>query len=384
MKRRDFLQVIAALPVVCRAGAAPTSGERTLILVYLKGGNDGFNSVVPYRDPRYYTMRPHLAVPRDAVLALSDSHGLNPALEPLMPAWNAGELALVQGIGLPDIHQQHYGDYERLVTGAGAGQYEASGWLTRAFDRNPAIARGNLDAVAFGSLDTREHDGMGPFRGETRRVVQFPDPGEWLRLRRADACSHLATPGTEIFLRRLALSAPDLKTAFPSDPFGQAAQAAAELIAARRAPPVLHLAITGLDADQHHACDTHIGQLDYHPAALGRLAAGLAALRAALIESGRWDDVMIATYDEFGRAPRENTEGGTHHGWANTQFVLGGKVRGGFTGAAPALVHVHQIGGPEAVIDYRELYSTLVEKWFGGSASSVFERRFRPLDLLRA
>ncbi len=387
MKRRHFLQALAALPALAQAGMACATGmpaDRTLILVYLKGGNDGFNTVVPYRNPRYYAMRPHIAVARDAVIQLNDSHGLHPELAALMPAWQAGNLALVQGIGLPDVNTQHYGDYERLVIGAGAGEYDSSGWLTRALDRNPGIAGGDLDAIAFGSLDIREHDGMGPFRGEKRRVVQFPNPEEWLRVRRADTCTHLATPGTESLLGQATIPAVALNTRFPSDPFGQAARAVAELIAARRAPPVLHLALTGVDADQHHCCDTHIAQLDHHPAALRRLAEGIAALRTALIESGRWNDVMIATYDEFGRAPRENDEAGTHHGWANTQFVLGGRVRGGLAGAAPELVHVHQIGGPAPVIDYRELYTTFVESWFGGTSASLFERRFKPLDLLRA
>jgi uncharacterized protein (DUF1501 family) len=148
--------------------------------------------------------------------------------------------------------------------------------------------------------------------------------------------------------------------------------------------PVVHVALNGLDGDKHHSVDTHWKQLDYHGDALARLAAALAALRSAMIELGRWDDTLVATYDEFGRSPVENEDRGTHHGAATTHFVMGGRVKGGLFGEPPALVDVHWIGGPAPVIDTRRLWTTVVERWWETDSAGLFSGRHRPLDLLRA
>lgn len=387
MKRRHFLQFCSALPVLTAlsARAAADPAQRLLILVYLKGGNDGFNAVVPYANPRYYAMRPTIAVPRDRVVKLSASHGLHPSLAALMPLWENRELALLQGIGLPEIHDQHYGDYERLVTGAAAGEYERGGWLTRAIERNKTLQRDALEAIALGEIDIRAGDGMGPFRGDTRAVLNLPNARGWMETHRFAAALPDATTLAKPRLAKLSGIEPlPLRARFADDEFGRSLHAALELAARMPEVPVLHVTLNAHDGDHHHAFDTHWKQLDYNAAALERLGEGLASLAAGLKEIGRWDDTLVVTYDEFGRATKENTEAGTHHGWANTQFVLGGRVKGGWHGQAPELVNVHQIGGPAPVIDYRALYTTIVESWWGGSANGMFNQRFRALDIVRA
>lgn len=355
--------------------------QRRLILIYLMGGNDGFNTVIPYADPAYHSLRPNIAVARDQIIQLSERQGLHPNLAPLLPAWKAGELAWLQGIGLADIHDQHYSDYERLVTGAGKDEYLADGWASRALQAGSA--RRLLDAVALDSLDIREGDAMGPFRGQKLKVVNAPHPSEVLGKRDLQSSVHVITPALQgrPLPRFEALA---LKTAFSDEPFGHALHAAVELAKAQPDLPVIHITLDALDGDRHHCFDTHWKQASYQPGGLSRLAAGLAALRAALVETGLWDSTLVTTYDEFGRSPRENKEQGTEHGWSNTHLVMGGRVKGGLLGRAPKLVDVHWIGGDKPVIDYRQFYTTLIESWWGQSASGMFSERFKPLDLLRA
>ena len=147
---------------------------------------------------------------------------------------------------------------------------------------------------------------------------------------------------------------------------------------------MVHITLNALDGDQHNAFDTHWNQLKYHGLALERLATGIAALREGMIEIGKWNETLVATYDEFGRSPKENAEAGTHHGWASAQFIAGGRVKGGLHGVALPVVDVFSLDGPPPVIDYRQLYTTIIENWWGGSASGVFDRRFKSLDLLKA
>ena len=78
------------------------------------------------------------------------------------------------------------------------------------------------------------------------------------------------------------------------------------------------------------------------------------------------------------------SEQGTHHGWASIQFVAGGRVKGGLYGEAVPVIDVYAIDGPEPIIDYRSLYTTVIENWWGHSADGIFARRFKPLDILKA
>ncbi|MGZ5582210.1 MAG: DUF1501 domain-containing protein [Usitatibacter sp.] len=387
-KRRRLLQALAAAPLAASvpsfAGPEPAE-QRLLVMVFLYGGNDGFNTWVPYSDENYYRFRPTIAVARDSVLKITERHGMHPSLAALMPAWEARDLAIVQGLGYAQVTQQHYRDVEIAFT-ANDGEIAAEGWVSRALARQARGEQAIADAIALGELDIREADPMGPFRGNRIGVVQVHHAQELLASRRIAACAiETNTPGRSRAAKATQPLAPvALKTSFPDDPFGVAMRAAVELAALDPALPVIHVTLNGLDGDKHHSVDCHWDQVKYHGDALKRLAEGLAALRAGLVELGRWDQTLVATYDEFGRSPMENGDRGTHHGLATTHFVLGGRVKGGLVGEAPKVERLHPIGGPAPSIDTRRLWTTVVERWWQGDAAGLFDRRYAPLDLLRA
>ena len=387
MNRRDFLQLAAAVPAIGMpwgGGAfASDAKNKLLVLVYLKGGNDGYNTFVPHTNAKYKHLRPTLALSGDSLIHVTDTHGFHPSLKALMPAWEAKDLALVQGIGQQEITNQHYRDLETQFTGASLDEFYDDGWLTRAMLKNPQSGSG-LDAIAFDDLDIREADPMGPFRGQKLKVVQMQHPSEWLSARRFAGTKHLATKPARALENSFQQNEVGiLKTQFPADPFADALKAAVQLAQAQLAPPVIHVTLNGLDGDQHSGFDTHWDQLKYHGNILSRLASGIAAFRSAMIEIGQWNNTLIATYDEFGRSPKENDKTGTHHGWASSQFIAGGRIKGGLHGEAPPVVDVFALDGPPPVIDYRALHTTMIENWWGGSANGVFSSRFKSLDILK-
>jgi len=384
--RRRMLQALAAAPLALAlpAGATVAAPRRLLVLVFLYGGNDNYNTWVPFTDKRYYAWRPTIAVPRDAVLKVTDRHGFHPSLAPLLPAWEARELAILQGIGYPGATQQHYRDIEIAFT-AEDGSLASEGWASRALARNARPAA-LADAIALDLLDIREGDPMGPFRGDRIGAIQVHHVNELLARQSIAGCAlETNTLGRERAARATRAIAPTvLKTRFPADPLGQAMRATVDLAQADPDLRVIHVTLNGLDGDKHHSVDTHWKQLDYHGDALKRLAEALAALRSAMVELGRWDETLVATYDEFGRAPMENEDRGTHHGHASTHFVLGGRVQGGLLGEAPGLPGVHWIGGAPPVIDTRQLWSTVVSRWWDVPARPVFGRDYPPLALFRS
>jgi uncharacterized protein (DUF1501 family) len=145
MDRRGFLKNLSLVPLAGYAGTlafATVPGARygnLLILIELKGGNDGLNMVVPYGDPTYYQLRPKIAIERGLVLQLSHATGLHPSLSALMPSWEARELAVVQGIGYPQPNLSHFRSIEIWDTASASGQYLREGWLARAFAKVPSV-----------------------------------------------------------------------------------------------------------------------------------------------------------------------------------------------------------------------------------------------------
>src|SRR5690242_18190842 len=144
MDRRNFLKLAGCVPLASMPGIAVATApanasyRNLLVLIELKGGNDGLNTLAPYADAAYYALRPKLAIPRDKVVQLSDRVGLHPALEPLLPLWKGRELAVLQGVGYPEPNLSHFRSIEIWDTASKSDQYLQDGWLTRTFAAAPA------------------------------------------------------------------------------------------------------------------------------------------------------------------------------------------------------------------------------------------------------
>ena len=381
--RRAFLRLAsvapfaAAWPALVRAAAQPAT-QALLVLVELKGGNDGLNTVIPYADPRYAELRPRLAIARDQVLQLDERTGLHPSLASLKEAWDAKELAIVQGVGYPQPNLSHFRSIEIWDTASRSDEYLDSGWVARAFARSPRPATLAADGVVIGNA------GMGPLAGRGMRALALATPEQFLRNARLAREEGEATPNPALAhilkvehdivasARRIVPSR-TFAQPFPAGAFGSATSTAAQLAANPSGVAVVHVSIGSFD--------THANQLQQHANLLRQLADGLAALRGALKEIDRWDSTVIATYSEFGRRPRENLSGGTDHGTASAHFVLGGRVKGGLHGAAPTLDRLDGNGNLPFAVDFRAYYAALLRHCWDVAPRSVFGDDFDPVPL---
>lgn len=387
MDRRAFLQTAAASALTAWLPAtwAAPQYERLLILVELKGGNDGLNTVIPYADAQYAALRPRIAIPRDQVLQLDPQTGLHPSLAPLMPLWQAGSLAVVQGVGYPQANLSHFRSIEIWDTASRSNQFLRDGWLTRTFTGAPAPRNFAADAVVVGSSE------LGPFvsgggGGGTGavRTISLSNTEQFLRQAKLaapagqahnSALSHVLRVEQDILQAAAGLRAGHVfRTEFPATAFGNAVRTAAQVVASPSPVAALKLSLGSFD--------THSGQLGTHARLLKDLADGLIALKSALTELNRWDDTLIATYAEFGRRPRENLSGGTDHGTANAHFVLGGRVKGGLLGARPGLDKLDGNGNLPFDVDFRDIYATVLERWWGVNSQSTLQGKFAPLAFL--
>jgi uncharacterized protein (DUF1501 family) len=194
MNKRDFLKITGAaavtalLPRFALAAGTPDYGN-LLILVELKGGNDGLNTVIPYAAPEYYSLRPRLGIPREQVLQLDAKTGLHPSLQPLMPLWEARELAVVQGLGYPNANLSHFRSIEIWETAANSNEYLNEGWLARAFAAAPTPRSYAADGVVVGGAQ------LGPLAGAATRAIALTNTEQFLRQARLAGAPAQPRPG---------------------------------------------------------------------------------------------------------------------------------------------------------------------------------------------
>lgn len=355
MQRRSFLKGVGALPLIAYmpkwANARSMSGK-TLILVELGGGNDSLNSFVPYANSAYYSAREDLAVDAESILPLTSDLGLNPVMSALLPIWEQGEMALVQGLGYPVPNRSHFRSIEIWQTASDSDEFLYNGWLTELLGQEQE----ELEAIILGGAN-------GPVRGEDD---QFLLGSSRIINRQSEVLVPVGSSdnpavnfiveqrqqynGALASIQAALNEAPNFTTTFPGSSFGQQCQQTAQLLAGGLEPCILHLGLGSFD--------THSNQRNNHDTLLQDLADGLAALRTELTAQGLWSDMVIATYSEFGRRVAENASSGTDHGTAATHLVMGGNVSGGLYGTMPSLTDLDE----EDLIyttDFRSYYRTL-------------------------
>ena len=386
--RRQLLSLsglaLPGLPRLAWAQRAASAADRILVLVELKGGNDGLNTVVPYANPAYAQLRPTLALKPDEVLKLDSALGLHPSLAPLLPMFEKREMAILLGLGYPQPNLSHFRSIEIWDTASRSSEYLDEGWVARAMAAGLRdAARFTTEGVAVGSA------GLGALSGA--RAVSLTNTEAFVNQARLvtpasghgnAALEHVLRVEAGVLQAAEGLRNPGgapFATEFPTHGFGQAVRATCQIVAGQKGRggvPVFHLT--------HGSFDTHRGQLGTHATLLKQLAEGLVALRAGLVEAGAWERSLVVTYSEFGRRARQNQSGGTDHGTAAPHFALGGAVRGGVVGTMPDLERLDATQNVVHTADFRQLYATIAQRWWGLDPEPVVRGSFAPLPFLNA
>ena len=369
MNRRDLINFLAAgiaipLAPISISAASIKSGKR-LILVELSGANDGLNTVIPIKDERYGELRPRIKIDRSKAFNLGNGLVLNSAMRSLDGALQAGDLAIMQGLGYPGQNRSHFKSIALWETGGDGTKSGKNGWLTE--DIEQMTGSDQLDAHGI-SLD----GGMGIFASPSGVWLSMTSLGQFSTLQKKLVIPNQtlsSNPALSFVLDRahaLNSSMQSISSKISrlrnknlninAGDFGKQASMAAYLIDAGISAPVLKLKIGSFD--------THENQTWRHRRLLQDLSKGLSGLRRALIQSGHWDNTLIMTYSEFGRRAKENESGGTDHGTAAPHFLMSGSLEGGLWGIHPDLGNLTD-GDVKFTTDYRVVYDKILSDWFG-------------------
>ena len=385
ISRRKFLQLTGAATVGASAAMLSISdiaqaaiarplplGTPIVVIVTLYGGNDGLNTVVPYTDPLYYSMRPDISYAAEKVLPLADGLGLNPAMGEMKSLWDQKKLAIIRGVGYPYPDHSHFSSMA-IWQSASPVNHISTGWLGRWLDTQSADP---MLAISLGSVPPPL------FAGAKRSGSALPLGG-------------LVVPAGKLGLRCQTLSAPSANDsplmASAATAMGSLFNLSSNVTSVLKSPapvavdlPVINGGNAGGDSNLQQQLDlvaklivagaptrtwsvslggfdTHANEANAQSALLGSVSYSVSRFLSQLRGSGRSSDVTVLIYSEFGRRVKANASQGTDHGTSGPVFVIGDRINGGMYGDQPSLSKL--VDGDLAVTtDFRDIYASVLER----------------------
>lgn len=369
------------------AAATPLpTASRILVTVFLNGGNDHLNTLVPAESGAYHDARGSLAVTVDGSTAVGEGLHLHPNLTRLGARYNAGQVALIRGVGEASDDRSHFTSMATWMTGV-QNLLPPTGWLGRYQD---GAGLGELGAVSVGW-------GGVPLtlRGGFSSAVALPpngslfgsERGEQWRRDGFDVFADLGgtNAGNGVFgpyvanafasaVRTAEAISPAFTDGLPERDLARDLGLAAEVIN-------LNLGTQLLNVNQG-GYDTHDGQRPEHDDLLAELDAGIEAFFSRLHPQFA-ARTSVLVFSEFGRRVQQNSSG-TDHGTAGMMMLIGPGIKGGLHGVQPSLTNLDDRGDMHHHLDFRQVYASVLEGWLDADATQVLGAGYSQLDLFGA
>ena len=402
--RRSFLQTIGLagatsvglsfLPVTSMYGfplanaLGGTFSNRKLVLIRLKGGNDGLNTFVPMYDyDRYRNFRPSLGHLTNNLITLNEDFAMPTAMNALKPMWDNGKMRVINSVGYPDHNLSHFTGADIMASGDSDLANNSDGWLARyytALNPNyieepatdpPAVKIGGPTSILFN--DENKVDLSANFASADKLEDLVQSGTLFDNINSPDNCYY----GDQVlFLRTIANAASIYSNAIFEAYNNSQTEAAYTSSLGEQLKLVARLIKGGLTTQLYlvtlDGFDTHVAQngLGNHLGLLENLSTAVDAFYEDLADGGFDNDVLSMTYSEFGRRVMENGFSGTDHGTALPVMMFGPALDGADThGKNPDLADLDGNGNLKHGTDFRSIYATLLENWFCIDNSQVNE-----------
>lgn len=357
--------------------------DGVLIQIWMYGGNNGLSTVVPVDDGAYYDMHGPLAIPASSTLPLGRGAGLNPRLTKLHEFWNAGQMAIVEGVGYPNPDLSHFNSMAYWMSGQ-LGGIPSTGWLGRWLDGYLGGGKDLYAATEVGysvPLHLIGHQQRGTVVPHTRpgygsdqspqSVLQY----DAIRAMRSTSNGQWFGAVGQAFVDQLDLAktlAPVIPESLPDTTIVAQLEVAARLVNANLGFRVITAGFGDFDS--------HAGEPAQHAARMQELNAAITQFFNTLNPAWR-SRVTVMTTSEFGRTPWGNDGAGTDHGTSAPQFVIGQNVKGGWYGQRPSLAGLRRWDRMDHHVDFRSYYASIIDGWLGGGSRDVLGANFENLRL---
>ena len=372
--------------------------ERVLVILSMSGGNDGLNTLVPYTNSNYYDYRRTLGIPEDQVLKINDEVGFHPGMTELKDMYDEGNVAVIQGVGYPNPSRSHFRSMDIWHT-CEPDIIGQEGWLGRAIRDIDPDGENVLTGVNFGRGLPRALVAPGvPVASvsniDTYGVLTGID-GQDQRSQALEAFSRMYSPaiGSGPVMDyiwetgRSALKGADILKIAPEKyestveyghfPIGQGMRGIAQVHFAELGTRVLYT------TSPYNSFDTHASQAGAQSRLWREVSRTVSDFYDDLREHNQGDEVVLLLFSEFGRRAKDNG-GGTDHGTGSVCFVIGDHVKGGLYGEYPSLKEADLEDGGDLMhtVDFRSVYSTILDRWFGLEPKPIVNGAFEQIDFL--
>ena len=361
--------------------------DGVLVVIGMYGGNDGLNMVAPITDPNYATQRGSLALTPTTSLPIDTETGLHPNLTELKARWDLGQLAIVEGVGYPNPDLSHFTSMATWMSGR-PGSVPTSGWLGRWLDGYLSGTRDLFAAASIGSSVPLT------LAGTTARATAVPASRPTFgadtsnsQIRSSTAIRSMATANQGAWHAAVSSAFVDaldvgktLAPVIPSTGIASGAMAAPLEVAAHLINANLGFRIINIGWGDF---DSHASEATMHGSRMAELNDGIRRFYEVLLPD--WGNrVTFMTFSEFGRTSWANAGGGTDHGTASAHLVFGPNVKGGRYGQRPSLANIARWQRLAHHVDLRSYYTSILDGWMGGGASSILGGTFENLGLFAA
>lgn len=395
IKRKEFLQLGSLatasmmMPKFLKAFEKPMMvppGNKVVVVIQFSGGNDGLNTVIPVRNDIYYRERPVLGITKDKALLLTDEVGLNPALEAFKGLYDDGSLAIMNNVGYPNPDRSHFRSMDIWQSASESNVYKQTGWLGRYLD---AQCKGCDKPTQAMELDDVLSLAL---KGDENKGLAFKDPkklyntshGRFIKDVNTDhktgeeTIDYLyktmsATLNSADYIYQQSRVHPTSQT-YPNTGMGKDLKTIASLIFSDINTKVYYVSLGSFD--------THVNQESQQKRLFTELSDAVKAFTDDLKSNGRFDDVLMMTFSEFGRRVSQNASNGTDHGTANNMFFISsGLKEKGVLNAMPDLADLNE-GDLKHKVDFKTVYATVLNKWLAADDKMILGNNYSHLSFI--
>lgn len=370
-----------------------TKKDPVLVIVQLSGGNDFMNTIIPYTHGIYYDSRPVVGLKPEEVLPLHDTLAWNPHTAPLKAMYDAGNVAIVQGIGYPDSNRSHFRamDIWHTCEPLTIGTEGWGGRVIRELDprgqnvlTGVSVGKGLPRAMAVAGVPVTSFDNLDTY-GLLTGIADERQRSEALEIFKG---MYGSTVGSGIVMDYLAQTG--LNVMRGTDELKKAKALYSSTVEyadngiARSLRDVARVHLAGLGTrvfyTQHGGYDNHANEVPAHPKLLADLSGAISSFFQDLRAHNASEEVTMLVFTEFGRRIRDNASG-TDHGTGGGAFIIGDRVKGGLYAEYPSLHPSRWVHGEdlEHTIDFRGIYGTVLEQWMGLDPTAIVGGKFEQI-----
>ncbi|GAA0736310.1 DUF1501 domain-containing protein [Gaetbulibacter jejuensis] len=367
--------------------ASSKLGFKRLVIIQLSGGNDGLNTVVPFRDDLYHNARPTIALGKDDVLKLNDDIGLHSSLGPLKRLYDQGYLSIINNVGYPNPNRSHFRATDIWQTASGSEEYKQSGWIGRFLDNygeHPYNAIEIDDSLSL-ALKGEEFNGIATKNPEV--LFKTANDPYFRGVLNHYNDEHLSEHNLGYLYKSMIAAESSAKyiyettktisstQEYPNNQFGVQLKTMAKFINSGIDTKVFYSSLGGFD--------THANQKGTHSRLLEIYAESIEAFVKDLKQQNTFKDTLILTFSEFGRRVKQNAGHGTDHGSANNLFIVGENLkRQGLYNDMASLSNLDANGDIKFEIDFRSIYATVLNKWLMVDDTKILNKNFMNLKFI--